>query len=129
LLVIGTDDTPQNICPSHIDYFDSAYDGIWYPDNLTLEMAWCGGNLPPDCKGSSYPFNPFKIDSSLCVFYFTEQLPKDCSVLQWALRQPELDDISDFRGNCIVAELDRRPKWLSKMGYLLFGNMRAFSYM
>jgi hypothetical protein len=60
---------------------------------------------------------------------FTEQLPgKASKKLQWAMHTAEsYATTAPERGNLPMAQLNERPHWLSKPGYLAFGNLRSYS--
>ena len=105
----------QHIGPSKVmDCRDRSH-GVWYPDDITIELRWCEG------------INPFAAISPIwTTISFTEKLPKNASNLQWAMYQPGCNLVDKTRNNLPFANQDLRPLWLNKPAFLSFCNLRAY---
>ena len=108
----------------NVDNISDANNGVWYPDSVSPRMAWTGGPK----NQSLGDFDPFRLDSTVSVSVFTEQLGKDDLPLQWALTldgsRREME-----RGNRPLSTQNDRPEWLSKTEYLHFARLRAFPFV
>lgn len=130
-LTMETNDIiPSHFGPGHVDHFTSSSQGIWYPDERGIQMSWIGGCHSWDKHSSAKQFNPFTIQPKITAPYFSFKLPKSCNNLQWCLHHQVVPkDIHPSRGNRPYASQDLRPDWLSKEGYLDYGNLRAFPHL
>ena len=118
---------PKDIGPSHVDYM-SRGDGVWYPDRLSLDVAWSGSGCQVESWPSTY-FNPFAaFKSQLTVLHFTEQLDSNSSAFQWAVPLfGSTSATSPDRGNLGIACQHLRPaERFSKPGWLDFTRLRAY---
>jgi hypothetical protein len=126
LAACGTPPPPKEVGPDNIWNLKTRSQGVWYPDGLfrVIIMTWSGGSLAFDQHDLDL-FNPFEIDKSFVVSYFTERLGVE-PTLQWTMRQGGDDMIRHFRGNRGLATQHNKPSWLSKEGYQAFCGFRSF---
>jgi hypothetical protein len=127
VLSMSTSAPPGTVGPAHIDGFSSREDGVWFPDGMTLTMAWAGSGCTVDSSSAGY-FNPFKpVSNHLTVESFAAQLPRSYSSLQWSLYQyGSLDGTATDRGNQGLARQGEKPADLSKSAYLAATALRSF---
>lgn len=126
-VVLGSHaESPKRFGPQNVRQFSSSADGVWHPDSLTPALFWNGGAFAVDAR-QGY-FNPFggKVPNRATSTCFTEQLPQDHRKLQWAMPQYGHADTSPTRGNQAESKLSSKPTWMTKMGFLTFGALRAF---
>ena len=104
------------------------FTGVWHPDSLIPEITWLD-DFSQDQIVCGYFINPFLETcdrSTQLTESFTEQLPRDCASLQWALAQQVDCDILEDRGNKPLSGQDKRPLWLSKSQYFIFSSFRNY---
>ena len=111
--------------PNNVRHFSSSTVGIWHPDSLVPRLVWTGGRCALDERGGE--FNPFaQLPDSVYVVKFTELLPSDHRVMQWAMIQHGAASESS-RGNVPEARQDIKPDWLAgKTEFFGYGAMRAY---
>lgn len=75
-LKFGSHSNMQKKCPpTTVRHHHNKQDGIFYPDELNMEIVWYGGrNATLD--GSPFPFNPFLVTSPATSVRYTPKLDK-----------------------------------------------------
>ncbi|KAG1658900.1 hypothetical protein FOA52_012576 [Chlamydomonas sp. UWO 241] len=126
---------PAEIGASHIDGLIDVDDGVWHPDELTIEMGWMGSKYGEadeldGIKKDGY-FDPFvAVSAATTEPLFTEELAPpglSASPLQWVMHvRNSVSSTPADRGNMTIARQDLRPAWLSKPGFLALGSLRAY---
>ncbi|GAB4822814.1 hypothetical protein N2152v2_009860 [Parachlorella kessleri] len=117
---------PKKVSLANVDCYASPEDGVYYPDHLAPHMGWQGtGHSADHFSGWRNPFAD--IADNLIVEAYTEALPPEASMLEWAMLQYGSGPATDpKRGNLAIAQQDQKPHWLSKHGFLAFGALRAY---
>ncbi|GFH58370.1 hypothetical protein CTEN210_14846 [Chaetoceros tenuissimus] len=113
----------RSIGSSSVLDYSTEMDGVFYPDDNDIRLAWFGGKLSSDKMDARIEFNPFKISSEYSAAYFTQDLPKCVKELQWCMYPTNENDIVD-RGNKPYASQDLKPTWLDREGFLHFARIR-----
>ena len=113
-----------------MDSFCGPSDGVWYPDEMGINMGWQGSGASADSVLSlpSSFFDPFRpVNQHWVVLSFTEKLRQADASLQWALHQEGSREATPAdRGNLGIAQQDLKPSWLSKPGYLQYCSLRSY---
>ena len=120
---------PSEVELQHVDLVRLRSDGVWYPDEIGIQILWQGGSFEKDRKENQF-FNPFvQLPTLLTSDFFTERLPLEHSALQWMLLQPGLSQVSRERVNRSIVSQHDKPSWLTKSEYLAFGSLRAYPHI
>ncbi len=77
---------PTQVSLANVDCYASPEDGVYYPDHLAPHMGWQGtGHSADHFSGWRNPFAD--IADNLIVEAYTEALPPEASMLEWAMLQ------------------------------------------